>query len=143
MVRVQSSLSATGRVHACPNEPLTFICEVIGQYIQWMFNEYYRTTFFYDSSVNAIETVSGQHRMRAILTGNEPIPNNPDSRHLTAALMIDTTNLLPGYLHNISCSSNTDMQAQELKIAGNNLGFRIPAVYSYELLISILLYRGA
>ena len=73
VVRVQSPLSATGRVHACPDEPLTFTCEVIGEYIQWTFNVYYRTTFFYDSNVNAIETVSGQHGVRAILTGNEPI----------------------------------------------------------------------
>jgi hypothetical protein len=90
---------------------------------------FYRTTFFYDDNVNAIETVSGQHGVRAILTGNDPIPNSPlsvtaDSRHLTSTLVIDPSSSLPGYVHNISCHSNTDMHAQQLKIAGN-FGFII------------------
>jgi hypothetical protein len=127
VVRVLSPLSATGRDHACPDEPLTFTCEVNGEYLQWTFNMYYRTTFFYDDNVNEIETVSGQHGVRAILTGNDPIPNSPltaNSRHLTSTLVIDSSSSLPGYVHNISCHSNTDMHAQQLKIAGN-FGFII------------------
>ena len=122
MVRVQSPLTATGREHACPDEPLTFTCEVNGHYIQWTFNSYYRTTFFYDDDINAVETVSGQYGVRAILTGNEPLSTSqsPDSRHLTSLLIIDSSTSLGGYLHNISCGSNTQIDgiAQQLKIAG-------------------------
>ena len=55
--------------------------------------------------------------MRAILTGNDPIPNSPsaDFKHLTSALII---NSLSGYLHNITCSSDTETHIQQLKIAG-------------------------
>ena len=71
---VQSSLSATGWEHACPDEPLIFTCEANGQLIQWTLNTFYCTTFFYDHNVNSVQTVSGQHGVRAVLTGNDPIP---------------------------------------------------------------------
>ena len=119
-IHVQSSLAATGREHACPDESLTLTCEVNGQYIQWTFNSYYRTTFFYDDNVNTTETVSGQYGVRAILTGNEPlsISPTPDFKHLTSLLIIDSSSSLGGYLHNISCGSNTEIEEQQLKIAG-------------------------
>ena len=108
------------RNHACPDEPLIFTCEVNGQYIQWTFDSFYRTTFFFDDSVNTIETVSGQYGVRAILTGNDPVPNSPsaDIKHLTSALIILSSDLLSGYLHNVSCSSDTETHSQQLKIAG-------------------------
>lgn len=128
---MQSSLAATGREHACPHESLMFTCEVNGQYIQWTFNSYYRTTFFYDDSVNTMETVSGQYGVRAILTGNQPLftSQSPDSRHLTSLLIIDSSSSLGGYLHNISCGSNAEIDSQQLKIAGivmiNNLRAKV------------------
>lgn len=122
VIHVQSSLAATGRDHACPDETITFNCEVNGQYIQWTFNSYYRTTFFYDDGVNTVETVSGQYGVRAMLTGNDPLPTNPtgDSKHLTSLLIIDSSNSLNGYLQNISCHSNTEVDAQQLKISGSH-----------------------
>ena len=125
MVHVNSSLTATGRKHACPEEPLIFTCVVIRQYIQWKFNSYYRTTFFYDNSVNTTRIVSGQYGVRAILTGNDPIPTNPTAdsvtRCLTSSLIIESSDSLSltGYLHNnINCSSSTEMHTQQLRIAG-------------------------
>ena len=58
--------------------------------------------------------------MRAILTGNDPILNSPnaDVKHLTSALIIQSSDLLGGYLHNISCSSDTETRTQQLKVAG-------------------------
>ena len=125
VIHVQSSLTATGREHACPDEPLIFTCEVNGQFIQWTFNSYYRTIFFYDDSVNAIETVSGQYGVRAILTGNGPTHNagspNTNSRRLKSSLIIESSDsLVAEYLHNISCSSDTETRTQQLKIAGKN-----------------------
>lgn len=119
---MQSSLTATGREHACPDEPLILVCKVNGQYIQWTFNSYYRTTFFHDGNVNEVQTVSGQYGVRAILTGNDPIPNSPNAgfKHLTSSLIIETSNSLSGYLHNVSCSSDTAMHTHQLKIAGKD-----------------------
>ena len=117
---MQSSLTATGREHACPDEPLIFVCEANGQYIQWTFNSYYRATFFHDHNVNEVQTVSGQYGIQAILTGNDPIPNSPNAgfKHLTSSLIIETSNSLSGYLHNVSCLSDTAMHTHQLKIAG-------------------------
>ena len=126
MVSVQSSLSATGREHACPqsDEPLVFVCKVNGQYIQWTLNSYYRATFFHDHNVNSVQTVSGQHGVRAVLTGNDQIPNGPNanSRHLKSTLIIESSDRLSGYLHNISCSSDTETHTQQLKITGKGTG---------------------
>lgn len=123
VISVQSSLTATGRDHACPesDEPLVFVCKVDGQYIQWTFNTYYRATFFYDHNVNSVQTVSGQYGVRAMLTGNDPISGsniNANSRHLKSTLVIDSSDALSGYLHNISCSSDTERHTEQLKIAG-------------------------
>ena len=121
VIHVQSPLTATSRKHACPGETLIFPCAVNGQYIQWTFNSYYRTTFFYDHSVNTTRIVSGQYGVRAILTGNDPIPTIPTAdsmtRRLTSSLIIESSNSLStGYLHNISCSSNAETHTQQLKI---------------------------
>ena len=122
VVSIQSSLSATDREHACPDEPLIFTCETNGQFIQWTFNIFYRATFFFDHSVNSVQTVSGQHGVRAVLTGNDPIniPSSPNVnvRHLSSALIIQSSAKLSGYLHNISCSSDKEIHTQQLKIAG-------------------------
>ena len=122
VIQVQSSLTATSRQHACPGETLIFPCAVNGQYIQWTFNTYYRTTFFFDGSVNTTRIVSGHYGVRAILTGNDPIPTNPTAdsmtRRLTSSLIIESSDSLAGGLHNISCSSNTEIHTQQLKIAG-------------------------
>ena len=118
--RISSPLTASGRRHACPGEPLTFICEVYGSYIQWTFNSFYRTTFFFDQSVNTIRIVSGQQGVRAILIGNDALAGNPaaDVRRLTSALTIDST--LSGDSHTINCSSNTGMQAEKFQAAGES-----------------------
>ena len=123
VVHVNSSLTATGRQHACPEEPLIFTCVVIGQYIQWTFKySYYRTTFFYDNSVDTTRIVSGNYGVRAILTGNDPISTNPTAdsmtRRLTSSLIIESSDSLIGYLHNINCSSNTETHTQQLRNAG-------------------------
>ena len=120
---VQSSLTATGREHTCPDEPLIFICDVHGQYVQWTFNTYYRTTFFYDHNVNSVQTVSGQYGVLAVLGSNDPLPHDPRStvRQFTSSLTIESSNLLDGYLHNISCSSDREAHTQQLKIAGESL----------------------
>ena len=120
VVHVQSSLTATGREHACPDEPLIFTCEVNGQFIQWTFDAFYRTTFLYDHSINSVQTVSRQHGVRAVLTGNDPISSSPNVnvRNLSSALIIQSSARLSGYLHNVSCSSDTETHTQHLKIAG-------------------------
>ena len=120
MIRIQSSLTATGRQHACPDEPLIFTCETNGQFIQWTFDAFYRTTFFFDHSVNSVQTVSGQHGVRAVLTGNDPTPSRPNAniRHLSSALIVQSSAKLSGYLHNVSCSSDTKTHTQQLKISG-------------------------
>ena len=120
VVHVNSSLTATGRQHACPEEPLIFTCVVIGHYIQWTFNLYYRTTFLYDDSVNTTRIVSGQYGVQAILTGNDPtnVTAESMSRRLTSLLIIESSDSLSEYLHNITCSSNTETHTQQLKIAG-------------------------
>jgi hypothetical protein len=107
VVQVQSSLTATGREHACPDEPLIFTCEVNSQFIQWTFNTFYRITFFYDHSVNSVRTVSRQDGVRAVLIGNDPISNSSsvDVRHLSSALIFQSSARLSGYLHNVSCST--------------------------------------
>ena len=80
-------VTATGRQHACPEEPLVFTCEVNGLYIQWMLNSYYHTTFFYDQSIlSRVQTVSGQYVARAILTANDPIPTNPTADSMARRL---------------------------------------------------------
>ena len=93
-----------------------------GQFIQWTFNTFYRVTFFFDHSVNSVQTVSGQHGVRAVLTGNDPIniPSSPNAnvKHLSSALIIQSSAKLSGYLHNVSCSSDTETHTQQLKIAG-------------------------
>lgn len=120
---VQSSLTATGREHTCLDEPLILICEVHGQYVQWTFNTYYRTTFFYDHNVNSVQTVSGQYGVRAVLGSNDPLPDNPSTtfRRFRSSLTIESSSLLDGYLHNISCSSDRETHTQQLKIAGKRL----------------------
>jgi hypothetical protein len=120
VIRIQSSLTATGREHACSDEPLIYTCEVNGLFVQWTFDAFYRITFFFDHSINSVRTVSGQHGVRAVLTGNDPIPNSPnvDIRHLSSALIIQSSARLSGYLHNVSCSSDTETHTQQLKIAG-------------------------
>ena len=120
MIHVQSSLAATGREHACPDEPIIVTCKVNGRFIQWTFNAFYRSTFFHDQGVNSVQTVSGQHGVRAVLTSNDPIPNSPnaDIKHLSSALIIQSSSRLSGYLHNVSCSSDTETRTQQLKIAG-------------------------
>ena len=118
MIHVQSSLTEAGRKHACPGEPLVFTCAVNGQYIQWTFNSCYRTMFFPEHNVNRVQTVSGQYGVRAILTG---INSTGDSmvKHFTSSLIIESSDSLLGnlHVHNISCSSNTKMHIQQLKIA--------------------------
>ena len=123
VIHVRSSLTATGRKHACSDEPLIFTCAVNGQYIQWTYNNYYRTTFFHDQKINTVRTLSGQYGVRAILTGNHHIPGNPtaDSRHLKSSLIIESSNSLIGYLHNASCSSNEETHTHQLKIAGKSV----------------------
>ena len=76
--------------------------------------------FFYDHSVNSVQTVSGQHGVQAVLTGNDPTPSSPNVnvRHLSSALIIQSSAKLSGYLHNVSCSSDTETHTQQLKIAG-------------------------
>ena len=87
VIHVQSPLTATSRKHTCPEETLIFPCAVNGQYIQWTFNSlYYRTTFFYDHSVNTTLTVSGQYGVRVIGTGNDPIPTIPTTDSMTRRL---------------------------------------------------------
>ena len=99
----------------------------------------------YDDNVNTTETISGQYGVRAILTGNEPlsISPTPDFKHLTSLLIIDSSSSLGGYLHNISCGSNTEIEAQQLKIAGiimiiiqallRGKGFRISSLLYYSI----------
>ena len=128
VVGVQSSLTATGRDRACPDETLTFTCEVNGEYLQWTFiDTSHRTTFYHDDDVNTTETVFGQYGVQAELTGNDPIPGPKSptaiSRHFTSILVIESSNLLLGSVYNISCCSNTDTQVQQLKIAGNSGSF--------------------
>ena len=99
---------------------MTYICQVVGQYIRWNFDSSYRATLYHDHDVNAVRIVSGKHGIRAILIGNDEIPGNQQaqSRRLTSILIIEPSNSLIGQFHNISCSSDTDMQRHTFHVAG-------------------------
>ena len=99
---------------------LLFICQVDGSYIRWKFDTNYRATQFHDHSVNTVRTVSGQFRIQAVLIGNDAIPGNAhtQTRRLKSALIIESSSVLRGEVHNLSCSSNTARELHQIHVAG-------------------------
>ena len=92
-----------------------------GLFIRWIFDSNYRATLFHDHSVNTVRTVSGQYGIRAVLIGNDAIPGNAQTvtRRLKSALIVESTSVLNGDVHNISCSSDTAaMQRHQVHVAG-------------------------
>ena len=109
-----SSLTITGRKNTCTGEPLTFICEVHGPYLQWMFDSD-RSIFFSNQRIDTVQTVSSQD-VRAILTANDALTGESELRRLASALLIDTS--LHRDSHDITCSSDTQMQIETFQTAG-------------------------
>ena len=105
-----SSLTSTGRLHTCTNEPLTFLCEVEGPYLQWVYNSVHRSILFADERVDTVQTVTGQD-VKVILTKNNEIVGSESRRRLSSALLISQSSPLTDS-YNISCSSDDDMQMQ-------------------------------
>lgn len=98
-----SSLTSTGRAHICIDEPLTFICEVEGPYLQWIYNSVHRTTLFANQRIDTVQAVTGQN-VKALLTKNEELQGSSENRRrLGSALLIESS--LDTDFHNISCSS--------------------------------------
>ena len=92
-----------------------------GLFIRWTFDANYRATQFYDHSVNTVRTVSGQFGIQAVLIGNDAIPGNThtQTRRLKSALIVESTSVLNGDVHNVSCSSDTAaMQLHQIHVAG-------------------------
>ena len=95
-----------------------FICEAHGAYLDWKFDSVHRTIFFHDQSVDDVQTVSGQglFKLRSILTGNEALTEIP-GRRLTSTLIIELTESSRDS-HNVTCSSDTEMQVFTFQTAG-------------------------
>ena len=113
-----SSLTATGRRHSCAGEPLLFTCEVNGTYLDWKFDTVHRTIFFSDQSVDEVQTVPGQgFKLRSILTDNEALTGTTVKRRLASTLIIQLSE--PNRdSHNITCSSDTEIQVVRFQTAG-------------------------
>ena len=95
-----------------------------GQFIQWTVNSLYRTIFFNDDIVNAVDVVTvntDHYDVRAILTRNDIL--NTHSRNLMSTLILDSPPSLlvnPGP-QNISCTSDTDTHGnvKVIRMAGD------------------------
>ena len=114
-----SSLSSTGRRHVCANEPLTFSCEVSGPYLQWMFDSTHRTILFGNQRIDTVQTFTDQN-IKAILTMNEELGGDSElQRRLRSALLIESHEYTVADSHNITCSSDRDMEILTFQVAGN------------------------
>ena len=131
---LQSPLAATGRIHTCPEEPQVLICQVEGSYIRWTFDSNYRANLFHYHNVNTVRIVSEQHGIRAVLIGNDAIPESTGTvRRLRSALIIESSSALRGDVHNISCSSDSASQVHQTHVAGEFVAKYSYILYLYRL----------
>ena len=110
------------------------ICEVNGTRLDVRLDSRYRARYFDTNRIDEVRTVSGPNiKLRTILTGNEAITHSmlteSDAlRKLTATIIVEVTESSGG-LHNIVCSSDTDLRVFTFHTAGGNVS---------ELLITCL-----
>ncbi len=115
----QSSLAKTGRIHPCRDELLTFNCEVVGSRLDWRVDSIHRARYLDTNRVDEVRTVNGPSiRFRTILTGNEEATGTAgSSRRLTSILIVQQSQSTINP-HNISCSSNSEIQRLQIQVAG-------------------------